>query len=136
MRFAPFQLSDAVRDSITAAAVDSVRALATRTNELFGREVVSLPDDLEGAVAAGLGLGASLSPIRRMIAGADGSIWLEHLTGPGNHIWVVLDESARPLSRVKLPDGHSLRGATRTAIWTVHQDEFDVPYVTRFDLVE
>ncbi|MFG0252759.1 MAG: hypothetical protein ACF8NJ_07805 [Phycisphaerales bacterium JB038] len=129
----PVPLPASSRDSLIAAASDTVRAVAARIETELGRPMFTVPDDLEGAVADALALGTHLPPIRRMVPGADGSLWLERATAPNQSEWIVLDASGELVGRVDLPEGHRLRAASLDAVWTTHRDEFDVAYVTRFD---
>lgn len=122
----PLPLSRAVTDSIVGAAADSVRSLARRVGSL------EVPDDLRTAAAEVLGLGAYLPPIRRMVPGADGSLWLERATAPNRSEWMVLDGTGEPVGRVELPDVYRLVAASMESGWTTRRDEYDVAYVTRF----
>lgn len=129
----PIPLPATSRDSIIAAASDSVRASAARVEAQFGRPMFELPDDLEGAVAEELALGTHLPPIRRMVPGADGSLWLERATAPNRSEWLVLDGGGEAVGRVDLPAGHRLRAASLREVWTTRQDEYDVAYVRWFE---
>ncbi len=123
--FEPLPLSRAVRDSIVGAAADSVRSLARRVGSL------EVPDDLRTAAAEVLGLGAYLPPIRHMVPGADGSLWLERVTAPNRSEWIVVDGGGKTVGRVELPIGHTLGAAALESVWTKRRDEFGVAYISR-----
>ena len=129
VRFAPVPLLARVADSIVAAAADSVSALVPRLN-------AELPADLEEVIRAQLALGNSFPPIKTLLAGVDGTIWVERVIGPSSAEWVVLDNDGRPQFRVVLAEGITLGAASDDALWTTRTDAFDVPYVVRYDLVD
>lgn len=78
-------------------------------------------------------------PVRRVVAGRDGSIWLLTQSWPLDDIWTVLDEDGGFLFRVAIPKGRGssrpwepdlfIYEASRDSVWGVTIDEFDVPYV-------
>lgn len=135
VRFPPVPLEPRVADSLVAAATDSARARVARIRASGVPEPPELPDEPERVIREALSLGSALPPVRRLVAGVDGTVWLERLLGPATGEWVVLDGDARPLFRTRLPEGTTLAGASRDAVWGTHTDELDVPWVVRYDLV-
>ncbi len=123
-------------DSIVTIAADSVRARIERTRARLPPEIApTVPSDLEDRIRNALALGSSLPPVRSFLVGTDGARWIERPIAPNRWEWAVFDRELRPVGRVSLPEGHALRAATTTAIWTTHTDALDVPYVTKFELV-
>lgn len=132
LRFDPVPLEPADADSMVAAALVQVEAVAERVRAQAGPDAITLPDDLEGAVADALGLGATLPPVRALLAGANGTLWLERPLAPGRSEWVVLDPDGRPEARVTLPLGHILLAVDDARVWTLTRDDLDVVYVVGF----
>jgi hypothetical protein len=143
LRFALVPLASEVADSIVHAVSDSIRAasvrqdsavVAARRQGINVPEREALPSELEELVREQLALAATLPPVRGLLAGADGTIWLDYIPGPGRSIWLVLDQTWRPIFTVELPARVSLRAATRSTAWVTLTDELDVPFVVRYDL--
>lgn len=132
VRFAPVPIPPGTADSIYSAAEDSIRALVTRTQELLPRNPPEVPPDLGQVIRSGLDLEGQFAPIRGLMVGSDHSVWLARTLGASRTEWIALDETGDPLVRVTVPEGESLRAATRSGIWTTHTDEFDVRYVTHY----
>jgi hypothetical protein len=111
---------------------------------------------------------AHTPPVRQLVVGRDGTIWLrlvepaprgaaatggaaggtarEDAVGTAGDPaadtareddadaahWLVLDRDGRPLARVVLPRGLSVRVADRDRVWGTEFDELDVPYIVRY----
>lgn len=120
-----------VRDSIVQAGVEAVTSAVGRLPA--DREV---PTDLEAAVREDLALPESYPPIRSVLAGVDGTVWVERMTSPSEGVWIALSSEGSPLFRLTLPSGVRLRAASADAAWAVFTDELEVPYVIRYDLRE
>lgn len=128
-------LSSEAADSIVNAAADSARARIQRAQEQLPPEVApTVPSDLEERIRSALNLGPALPPVRDFVVGTDGSLWIERPVAPNRWEWAIFDRELRPIGRITLPDGHTLRAATPDAIWTTRTDALDVPYVTKFEL--
>jgi hypothetical protein len=73
------------------------------------------------------------SPVTRLVAGRDGSWWLE--LGPmysDSVDWLILDGDGRSRGRVRLPGGFHLLDADLGTIWGVVRDENDVPFLQQY----
>jgi hypothetical protein len=72
------------------------------------------------------------APVRRVIAGADGSVWLEEYHSTTAHQWLVLDPKGRPVGRVSVPEAVHVMQATVGKFWGVTLDADDVPTIVRY----
>lgn len=112
----PFSRSDAVRERDRRAAEDAI----------------TFPDHYP--------------PIRQIVAGLDGSIWvLRELDPPTlTDRWEVFDRDGRPLGTLVISESRSgvlpwmprlnVLQATETQLWGSTIGEFDEPYVHRYDV--
>ena len=71
--------------------------------------------------------------IARVLAGLDGTTWLERSRGTGDEPvrWIILGERGNPIGEAVLPRDFHLMAASRGCVWGVVRDEWDVPYVVR-----
>jgi hypothetical protein len=77
---------------------------------------------------------ASYPPVRAIVVGRDGTLWLdERHAGPGHH-WLVLDRSGNPIGTVALPENVALRVADLGAAWGLETDEDGLVGVVRYRL--
>lgn len=103
---------------------------------------VTPPPPMVAPLAGGTGRNAGpqqlipeyLPPIRHVLAGRDGTIWLERWTLDPAPRWDVLDDRGDSLMTVTLPVGADLRVADRQHIWVIERDADDVPSVVRYRL--
>lgn len=72
------------------------------------------------------------APIKQVIAGRDGSVWLEEHAPTGRRQWMVLARDGRTLGRVTVPDRVRILAAEVGTFWGVELDEDDVPSVVRY----
>lgn len=70
-------------------------------------------------------------PVRRVIAGGDGSVWLEEHQPTTAHQWLVLGPNGRPRGRVTVPANVRIMSAVADTFWGVELDEDDVPTIVR-----
>ena len=70
-------------------------------------------------------------PVRRVIAGGDGSVWLEEHQPTTAHQWLVLGPNGRPQGRVTVPANVRIMSAVADTFWGVELDEDDVPTIVR-----
>lgn len=123
------RLDPARRESAIDEGVERSRAMVERA--IRQGQVEGPVRDL---VEAGLHLPAFLPPIRTILIGADGTIWLERTHSGDGHLWHVLDAAGQSLFEVRLPDAYTLKAASVDALWATERGELDIPYVVRFDL--
>lgn len=94
----------------------------------IGRELISFPE--------------RYPPVRRIVAGGDGSMWLLREAWPDPaDVWEIYDEDGRLEGSVRIeepadpedwdPRLRILR-ASRTEIWATTRGAFDIPYVHRY----
>jgi hypothetical protein len=143
LRLAPVPLASSVADSIVRAVADSIRVAGARQDSSLQEarnrgaaipDVPALPSNLEDVVREQLALATTHPPVRGVLAGADGTVWLDCILGPGRSLWVVLDEAWDPIFTVELPAESTLRAATRTSAWVTHMNALDVPFVVHYEL--
>ncbi len=135
--FSPLSLDREAEDSLIGAVADTVRAALAKVRAMGVPNPPEAPADLPELIREQLGLGVGfLPPIRALLAGTDGTIWLERLTGPSTGEWVCFDSGARALFRVTLPSGELLQAASRGQVWTTWTDSLDVPYILGHDLAD
>lgn len=132
----PVPLPDALRDSLVYAGRDRVREARRRALEqnLFEEYAPSVPTADEVAEAAYLP--ARSPPIRDVLLGLDGTVWLQRADGLAEGPWLALGPDGTPLFRVTLPAGAHLREASGEALWATTTDELGIPYVVRWDVVD
>lgn len=108
---------------LTSAAWDSV--IASRVNP-------RMAPPMREAFAA-LKAPARLPPVRNLLVGRDGSLWIE---GWGKNVrpWTVLRQDGSTLGVVTLPGRARLTVADLKQIWTIELDQDDLPSVVRYRL--
>ncbi len=80
----------------------------------------------------------SLAGVSSVVLGTNGWTWLarEDVLGANERTWVALDETLEPRFSISLPAKFRLFDATQSELWGVSLDEWDVPYVQRWTVVE
>ncbi len=72
-------------------------------------------------------------PVRQVVPGMDGTIWLAREDHGGEPLtWWVLDADGEPIGEVQLPRGIEVMAADRSHVWGMERDELDVPYLVRY----
>jgi hypothetical protein len=91
---------------------------------------------VERDIAAAVYRPAYRPPVTAVVWGSDGTLWLAlpPPSLPGVVPWLVLDARGEPLATVEVPSELRLLSASRTEIWGVFLDEFDVHYLVRHPL--
>ncbi len=85
---------------------------------------------------------AYVPPVREMIVGRDGSVWLrrfepvESQTDDRLNEWWVLDAGGIPLARALTPTELRVMLVDSDAVWGVELDELDVPYIVEYRWVK
>ena len=124
----PGRLTPQLRDSLITAYEGRINRIA----EIARRTGGSVPRDIRAAAERALDLPDRLPPVRSVVKGIDGTIWLEQSDGVIGGRWTVLDENGLPAFEVQLNPTIRLQQAKRDAIWATTVDEFDVPYIVHF----
>jgi len=134
LRFPPRPVSRQVRDSILDAGVTAIAALAERLRAQGIPEGSFRASITRDEVAREVYLPTHYPPVRRILAGGDGSIWLVRTEGTERGPWLVLGDDGAPAFQLHLPDGVTPRFATADAVWGTSRDDFDIPYVIRWNV--
>lgn len=104
--------------------------------------------DAFNAIRAALEFPDYQPPIQRVWVGEDGGIWLgREDDGGATQRWAVLDAEGRPRGQLELPTTSLAASAARggyarlawtsgDVVWMVESDEFDVPWLVRYRIVE
>jgi hypothetical protein len=74
-------------------------------------------------------------PFRHVIAGRDGSAWIELWTNDSGHIWLVLDRSGHTIGSVRFPPTFDLRVAESALAWGVNVDGTGAVTLLRYRIV-
>jgi len=74
------------------------------------------------------------APIRQVLAGMDGSVWLEEHTDTDRRQWLILARDGRTVGRLNLPGALRVMLVTVGEFWGVELDEDDVPAVVRYQV--
>ncbi len=74
-------------------------------------------------------------PVDEVVAGRDGSVWLE-LGGPPSDVdrWWILSPDGDPVGEVELPRRFRVITADRERAWGMATDALDVPYIVRYTI--
>ncbi len=121
-------------ERVPAATVDTI--IERRANALMRVPSGSIPtiDAARSALRAGMFIPSHFPAVQRVVAGSDGSIWLQRF---GRDEWIVLDDVGRIVRVVKLPAGSAanVHAATIDRAWLVVTTARGEPQVARYDLV-
>lgn len=132
----PVEISSEERRAVTDAFVEGF------VGGEQGREGERLRDEARQA----LDLGVAYPPVRGIVAGTDGSIWLLRESSPRPvDRWEIYGSTGELERSVVIREGRSreapwyprvqLFHATRTEAWGVTRDDFGVPYIHHFRVV-
>jgi hypothetical protein len=117
------------RDSLIARGVE----MATPQIEAAKRAVrLSSVASVRDLVRDALELPDRLPPIRRVVAGLDGRIWLERMSLGGPPTWLVMNRSGSLEYQITLPERTTLHAADGDFLWATQQSADDVPYIVWF----
>ena len=116
-RYAPIAINKRVADSTRTA----FRAYVARQLPPAAARAV---DDMR--------LPSVYPAVKSIVAGRDGTTWIERWTPPGDHVWHVLDASGNMAVAVALPPNVTLQTASRDAIWGIETDDDGLQSVVRF----
>jgi hypothetical protein len=109
--YRPQPIPRSVRDSVASAAarspMPSRRATADRIPEAY-------------------------PPLSRLLAGRDGTTWLELFTPSGDRTWLVLDAQGTLAGRLTVPRNIDLKVASRDVIWATETDDDGLQHIVRY----
>jgi hypothetical protein len=92
-----------------------------------------IPGPPEGAILEALFLPAVHPPVKNLVAGRDGTIWLQVASArTDSAVWNVLDPAGELIGVVTAPIGLKVLEAEKDLIWGVERDSLDVSYIFRF----
>lgn len=78
----------------------------------------------------------SLPPVTEAVPGEDGSFWLRREdTGATEVGWELYSADGDLVGRIVLPAPATIASASGDWLWTVEPDDYDVPYVVRYQIV-
>ncbi len=112
--------------AVTQAMMDSARARQAE------RDAMSPPSTYQGRPE--ITFPASLPPIRKVLLGRDGTVWLEEEDNAPQHRWVALAPGGEQVASVELPPNVTLRAADRDRLWTLERDADDLESIVVFRL--
>jgi hypothetical protein len=115
-----------VQDSLVATA-----ARLARSPVEAARRQGRLPPtvQLEALVRGGLHMPPRYPPVRRVVAGLDGTVWLERFSMSGPSRWLVLDRTGQASFEAELRSGINLHGADGGTIWATETTDDGVPFM-------
>ncbi|WP_420441651.1 6-bladed beta-propeller [Candidatus Palauibacter sp.] len=88
---------------------------------------------LRGALREAFGRLNYFPAVVTVEAAANGTTWLHLRTGPDSFVWQVLDDVGHPIGRFEEPPGGWLVAGDLNGAWFVERDEFEVPYLVRYE---
>lgn len=118
------------RDSLLAEALTKARPqldAARRKGTLAG-------SSNERLVEQGLDLPDRFPPVRTVLVGIDGTLWLERFGEGRAGDWLVLSRTGDALFRVQIPSTLDVHAVSATDVWGTDRDELDVSYIVRMTL--
>ena len=134
LHYRPIRYSAADLDSIAARAARGERGGGVPYNPAGS----PVPSDWE-AIARRLRNAMKFPEFKQLIEDAwlaqDESIWLRLLSGDDSTArWVLLDAQGHPRGQLELPSHLRIRWNRGDTFWAVEPDEYDVPWVVRFEI--
>lgn len=89
--------------------------------------------EAEDLIRESLFLPAHLPPVTALVAGQDGSIWLQRERGIGGEAeWWVLDGELALQARIVAPRDLEIMDASTEHVWGVRKDELGLEFVERY----
>ncbi len=71
-------------------------------------------------------------PVKRLVIGTDGTIWLEMETAALGHRWQLLSAKGDVVGQVSLPQNVELKAVSRSEVWGIEKDQDDLESVVRY----
>lgn len=110
--------------TVTQSAIDS---LSARMEQAYA----NLPSQARAAMPRP-DPAPYFGPLRGLLLGRDGSVWLEeHSLTPGHH-WLILDATGEPVGRVSVPANFRLMTAELGTLWGLEADEDGLESIVRY----
>lgn len=109
---------------VTEAAADSQ---AARLAAIMASRPQHIRDAMPKLPAA-----STWPPVRSLVLGTDGTVWLEIEELTPAHRWQMLSTKGEVIGSVDLPANFALRVASRTIIWGLETDEDDLESVVAY----
>ena len=131
LQFAAEPVPRRVRDSLLAVGLSKARPQLDAARRRPG---TTLNASNERLVEQGLDLPNHYPPVRSLVLGLDGTVWLERFGDGRPGQWLVLGGQGESLFQVQLPASLEVQQASATDVWGTDRDEFDVSYLVRFSL--
>ena len=76
-------------------------------------------------------------PVTQLVAGHGGVVWLRREDSPGDSVrWEKYDVTGDRLGSAVLPSGARMIAASADEVWAVIPDEYDVPVIYRWQIVQ
>lgn len=72
------------------------------------------------------------APVQAMVVGLDGTTWLTLRDSDEGRVVLILDPRGDVIGRIVLPEGATLRHATRSQIWVTQADADGLVSVVRY----
>jgi hypothetical protein len=119
-----------VRDSLVADGVKFFTPVM-KQHKAMGLPVSA---NLEDAVRKGLPIPAIFFEFQQVVAGIDGSLWLQAMRSFGDTLWEALDARGRPAFTVAMPSGFTLKQASLREVWGTAKGEYDGPRILRYHI--
>jgi len=145
-RYRPRSYDEAIRDTLIAGMVGTYGGLASMVISSGGVVAImegagaSSPADaeaLERAYRDALVLPPLQPPVAQHRRGEDGSYWLRREEdAAGTFRWLVLNEDGSPRGEVRVPRRLSMYWTDGEQVWGAERDEFDVPWLVKYRIVE
>lgn len=119
---------------LPSAEIDSILGRRISSFQSFARLEGRLSDDeAENAYRQSVPVPSYRPPLQRALVGAEGDIWLEWASAPGEGTaWWVLDATGEPIASVRRAERLDIRAVGREHVWAVITDSLDVPYLVRY----
>lgn len=114
--------------AITRHISDSVIEASIK---LMGGYTGSLRPQLADAMRSAK-IPASYAPVKRLIVGRDGTVWLEMQSLKAENSWRVLTAKGEVIGDLTVPNNVSLAAVSRSAAWGIERDQDDLQSVVRY----
>jgi hypothetical protein len=138
LRYGPRPWADSTLDRLAwGSARIAGMGIPIVNGVLMPRPVRDDSMDAFRAIRAALEFPDWQAPVQFLWVGRDGGIWLRREDdGGATSRWVLLDPEGRPRGRLELPNRSRLGWATGDTAWLIDTDEFDVPWLVKYRIVE
>lgn len=111
---------------VPKSALDSSNAYREKLYERAG--------PVYAAFARKLAPATTFPPVRRIVSGRDGTIWLEERVPRAGHFWRILDQKGAVVGTLTLPDDISMQAADMQAVWGYETDADGLQGIVRYRL--